>query len=365
MKKARRHAATLIQNVHEFTRHYGVQRPDLPPDEHAVIFDEAQRAWHAEKLGKRYEGLDASEPELMLQIMSRAKGWSAIIALVGNGQEIHDGEAGLAEWGRALRRHHPEWRVVASPDALRGAPAFVGDSLLPEGDEASISVRAEPLCHLAVSLRSPRTQCISDWVDAVLDCDTDRAAEAIRDLRGFRLALTRDLGEARRWLLDASRGEMRPGLIASSRALRLRPNGLEVSPAFLDSVSVERWFLDGPDDFRSSHSLEIALTEFKVQGLELDYTGVCWSNDLVLNAAHDGWEARRLHGALWRRIGHGIGHVYAINKYRVLLTRAREGMVIYVPRGNADDPTRDPDQLDGVAEFLTECGVKPILPATA
>jgi hypothetical protein len=358
LRQARRHAATLIQNVHEFTRLYGLERPDLAPDEHVVVFDEAQRAWHAEKLKKRYPTMNASEPATMLEVMARQPGWCALIALVGGGQEIHDGEAGLREWGRALEASDVDWDIAASGEVLNGETSVAGSGLLPPGSKLESRVAVERLCHLSVSVRSPRARRIADWVDAVLACDHERARAALDGLAGFRLAMTRDLGEARTWMRDASRGEMRPGLLASSTATRLRAEGIEMSPEFLNAYPIERWFLDGPDDHRSSHSLEVALSEFKVQGLEIDYAGVCWGGDLIPNRTRSSWIARRLTGTSWRTVRDQSKQEYALNKYRVLLTRSREGMVIWVPRGGKTDPTRNPAELDSVADLLARCGIQ-------
>jgi hypothetical protein len=357
IREARRYAGTLVQNVHEFTELYGVHRRDLAPDEHVVVFDEAQRAWHAAKLKKRYPTVDASEPELMLDIMSRQPEWCALIALVGGGQEIHDGEAGLQAWGRALEASDVDWAIAASGEVLSGGPSVAGSGLVPPGSGLGTRVTVEPLCHLSVSVRSPRARRIADWVDAVLACQPERARAALEGLTGFRLAMTRDLEAARGWLRDASRGEMRPGLLASSTAIRLRADGIEMTPEFLSAYPIERWFLDGPDDFRSSHSLEVALSEFKVQGLEIDLAGVCWSGDLIPDDAGAGWIPRRLRGTRWHTVTDQAKQTYALNKYRVLLTRAREGMVIWVPDGDPADPTRDPSELDRVSRLLEDCGV--------
>jgi hypothetical protein len=198
---------------------------------------------------------------------------------------------------------------------------------------------------------------ISDWVDALLDFDLESAKAALGEMRGFRLAFTRDLATARDWLRDAARGEMRPGLLASSTAVRLRADGIEMSPEFLNAYPLERWFLDGSDDYRSSHSLEVSLSEFKIQGLEIDYACMCWSGDLIPRNDPPRWEPRRLVGATWRTVQVPEKQTYAINKYRVLLTRAREGMVIWIPRGSESDKTRNPEELDAVAEVLSHIGV--------
>lgn len=357
LRQARRYAATLIQNVHEFTKLYGVERPDLAPDEHVVVFDEAQRAWHADKLAKRYPGVTLSEPALMLSAMSRLPEWSVLVALIGSGQEIHDGEAGIGEWIRAIATSVVPWHVVGSAEVASQLQTTVNDT----GTAVNTpEIEEESACHLAVSTRSPRAQKISDWVDSLLRFDLESAQAALREMRGFRIAFTRDLATARDWLRDAARGEMRSGLLASSSAARLRADGIEMSPEFLNAYPLERWYLDGADDYRSSCSLEVAMSEFKIQGLEIDYAGMCWSGDLVPQTDSCRWDPRRLVGSAWRTVHAPEKRTYALNKYRVLLTRAREGMIIWVPRGSTLDKTRDPGELDAVADVLSLVGLREI-----
>lgn len=355
LAKARKGASTLIQNVHEFVREHAINKPAAAPRERVVVFDEAQRAWHAAQMAKRHPSLQRSEPALMLDIMSRCPGWSVIVALVGGGQEIHTGEAGLEEWGRAIVSAETRWRVVASPEVLRGGPS-VGAHRLFERDPEHLDVLADRSMHLDVSVRSPRARHLAEWVNAVLELRPHDAAAAIRQIDGFRIGMTRDLDAAKSWLRDATREESRCGLLSSSGNLRLRAYGHEVAPDFLKACALDRWFLDPATDVRSSSALEIVMTEFKVQGLELDFTGLCWGDDLTVGT--DGsWDMRRFSGARWQRINDEWKRRYMLNKYRVLLTRAREGMVLFVPPGDAKDPTRDPSRLDRTAEFLRECGL--------
>ncbi|MCB1018697.1 MAG: DUF2075 domain-containing protein [Bryobacterales bacterium] len=361
LKEARRQTEALIQNVHGFVEEHGVKRRDLAPDEDVVVFDEAQRAWHQQKLAKRHKSVCQSEPALMLDIMSRKPRWSVVVALIGGGQEIHDGEAGLEEWGRALTESGRAWRVVASPEVLRGGQSVASQRLFEQlpGTDSKLEVVEEPSMHLSVSVRSPRARYLAEWVNAVLALQPEEARKAIEKIEGFRLGLTRSLPGARAWLRDAARDEFRPGLVASSGALRLRAYGIEMDPQFLNAYPLAHWFLAPRDDVRSSHALEVAMSEFKVQGLELDLVGLCWGCDLTLSASRR-WDSRRFNGGKWTNVRDAVKREYLLNKYRVLMTRGREGMVIWVPSGSADDPTRDPDRLDRTAAFLQECGLTPI-----
>ncbi|MFB3431595.1 MAG: DUF2075 domain-containing protein [Phycisphaerales bacterium] len=352
-KKAARYAATMIQNVHQFIDEYGIKQPDHTPPEHVIVFDEAQRAWHAEKMIKqRREQLD-SEPALTLDAMSRHADWCLIVALIGGGQEIHDGEAGLREWGRAISTASKPWTVYASPRVLRDRANNQTFTLFDA--PANVSVNREDALHLETVIRSPRATMLSEWVDAVLSGNPERARGLLDQRLGYRIGLTRSLDTARHWLRRSARDEMRPGLIASSGAARLRAYGLEMDTAFQRNFDVPRWFLDPPTDIRSSHSLEVAMTEFSCQGLEIDFTGVCWGGDLLRTSV--GWDHRAFKGSRWTQLRGDTKQRYLINKYRVLLTRGREGMVVWVPDGDDSDPTRDPIALNRTAEYLQACGL--------
>lgn len=354
---ARQQVESFIQNVHHF-RDECLVDPG-PPPEHVAIFDEAQRAWNREQTAafmSRKKGrpdFDASEPEFLLSCMDRHRDWAVVLCLVGGGQEINTGEAGLAGWVDALQRRFPHWAVHMSPrlhdadygagvaiKALQGRPAvFPADDL-----------------HLKVSLRSFRAERVSDWVRFVLDQEVARARSALADvLPRFPVAVTRDLSLAKSWLKQQARGSERYGLVASSQAQRLKPHAIDVR-APVDPV---HWFLDGKDDVRSSYYLEDAATEFHVQGLELDWTCVVWDADL--RAAPSDWDTWEFKGSRWQRIRSPERKLHLKNAYRVLLTRARQGMVIVVPPGDEQDPTRDRTFYDATYEYLRSIG----LPALA
>lgn len=357
VSESKRRIEAFVQNVHTFLREYSDNPTALPPDM-VVVFDEAQRAWNAEKQRKKFHR-DASEPAVMLSIMDRQPQWAVIIALVGGGQEIHDGEAGLAEWGRTLAQQFRHWRILASPEVLAGGVGLAGHRLFESDDWSQLDVDTDDSLHLPVSIRTFKAENVSRWVDAVLNRKATEAAKLFSELGDFPIVLTRCLDTARSWLRAQTRGERRCGLVASSGALRLRAHGLELSGEFRGAYPYEEWFLAPPGDVRSSFQLEVAATEFECQGLELDWVGICWGGDLVLEPSGQ-WLSRYFHGRGWRKYRDAGDKQYLLNKYRVLLTRARQGFVVWVPHGDSADATRDPALLDATADFLGQCGVPSI-----
>lgn len=347
--------STFIQNVHQFLR-YHREHPTTLPHEHVVIFDEAQRAWSRDQM-RRKQGVDRSEAAELFDVMDRLDGWAVIIALVGGGQEIFLGEAGLEEWGRAVAVR-PDWRVVASPEVVSGGASVSGHRLFTNGVPPGIKFRPEPLAHLRVGVRSFRAQQLAEWVDAVLTLDTERARSLVPDRREFPLHFTRDLEVAKTWLRARSQSGdgQRAGLVATSEDQRLRAYGLERSSAFRLDYSFEKWFLMQPTDVRSSHALEVAASEFECQGLELDWVGLCWGGDFTPSSA-GGWDYRKFRGSSWHQVHGESERTYVRNRYRVLLTRARLGMVIWVPPGKVCDPTLDPVRFDRVRSLLEAAGV--------
>jgi hypothetical protein len=356
---ARRVVSTFIENVHNFIKvHYGRQSKD-PSYNRVVVFDEAQRAWDRAQEFRKFKR-DTSEPEIMLSIMDRHPDWAVIIALVGGGQEIFTGEAGLAAWGTAISERFPNWEIVASPEAIRGGPSVAGSSLFEGGGSDSVVVTQEPLMHLPVSVRSFRAEAITDWVNAVLAGEPDKAKAAYERLKDLPVLVTRSLEETRKRLLKGLAGFRRCGLVASSGAIRHRAYGLEVSSGFTSGYAWEEWFLAPPEDVRSSSRLEVPATEFQCQGLELDRVGICWAGDFTWDRHAEGWEYRHFTGNKWHQVRQATNRRYLLNKYRVMLTRARDVVVIWVPRGIKDDPTLDPERLDATAEYLRRCGVAPV-----
>lgn len=354
VSESKRRIEAFVQNVHTFLREYADILTTLPPDK-VVVFDEAQRAWNAEKQRKTFHR-DASEPAVMLSIMDRHPQWAVIVALVGGGQEIHDGEAGLAEWGRTLAQQFPHWRILASPEVLSGGAGLAGHRLFAAEDWQQLDIQTDDSLHLPVSIRTFKADNVTRWVDAVLHRNTTEASELFGKLGDFPIVITRSLDAARAWVRMQTRGEHRCGLVASSGALRLRADGLELSGEFRRAYAYEEWFLAPPGDVRSSFQLEVAATEFECQGLELDWVGVCWGGDLVIEPSGR-WLFRYFHGKGWRNYRDAGDRQYLLNKYRVLLTRARQGVVVWIPRGDSTDETRNPALLDATADFFQQCGV--------
>lgn len=355
-KDAARKAETFIQNIHHFRDEYFSNQ--AAPLERVVIFDEAQRAWTkdmAANFMKRKRGqlnFGMSEPEFLISVMDRHEGWAVIICLVGGGQEINTGEAGLIEWFSALKKLFPLWQVYVSQQITDSE--YLGQKkpsdLLP-----STQLHVEDRLHLAVSVRSYRSEKVSSFIKAILDCDLVTAQTLYTQIaHNYPIFLTRDLECARRWLRQQARGSERFGLLASSGAIRLRPEGIFVKA----DIDVEHWFLKEHQDIRSSYALEDAATEFDIQGLELDWTAIAWDADLrYLNGS---WDYKAFKGSKWQSVNDETRRPYLKNSYRVLLTRARQGMVIFVPRGDETDITRLPSFYDGTFNYLRLIGLEVI-----
>lgn len=356
--QARIEAKTLIENVHVFAR-YHMEDNLRQSSNHAIIFDEAQRAWNRAQNMKKFNR-DYSEPEMLLGIMERHQDWAVVIALVGGGQEINDGEAGLEEWGRALAGSAKRWSVYASPEVLEGGASTAGHRLF-ENPTIQIEVHTNSTLHLRTSNRSLRAERLASWVNSVIDGDAE-AAISFRISEKFPIFLSRDLNETRKWLQQQGIGLNRYGLAGSSGATRLRAEGLEPSSAFHADYPWEHWYLAGESDLRSSFRCEVFATEYEIQGLELDWIGVCWGGDFIWDE-DKGWQLRALRPGpknRWNAIKKREKREFRKNAYRVLLTRARQGMIIFVPRGDAEDSTRSPDEFDSTAQFLLRCGVMPL-----
>jgi broad-specificity NMP kinase len=348
--ESRRRVSTFIQNVHRFIDAHFTS--SIPPPDRVVVFDEAQRAWNREQSQRKFKR-DRSEPEIKLDIMDRHEGWAVIVALVGGGQEINTGEAGLGEWGRALADRFQHWTVLVSPHAVKGAPGDHSD-LLFDTRPSEIRVCEDDALHLEVSLRSYKAQAVSEFVAHSLLQQVGNARSALASCPDFPIVMTRDLQKAREWLKRRQRGTRRIGLIATSGGRRLRAHGLDVRI----ELDVENWFLNPSSDVRSSYYLEAPATEFGIQGLELDWTAVCWDIDLVPDSG--GWHVQAFRGTRWQTVRDATRRQYVLNKYRVLLTRAREGMIIWVPKGDSSDWTRPASSYDAIAAYLESCGVSEI-----
>jgi hypothetical protein len=354
---AKKSVETFIQNVHHFRDE--TLRDAKPPFEHVAIFDEAQRAWTRAKAEtwmrtKKHADFPWSEPEYLLSSMDRHADWSVVVCLVGGGQEINDGEAGIGEWLQALNARFPDWRMHIS-SRLTDSEYAAGHAL--DAVRGRSNTQLDDCLHLAVSMRSFRAENVSAFVKAVLDRERHAASAALEQIADhFPIAITRDLDAAKEWVRDHARGSERYGLVTSSKAARLKPHAIDVRV----DVNPVHWFLNGKDDTRSSYYLEDAATEFQVQGLELDWTCVTWDADLRLSDASRGWGFHNFRGDVWTNVNKVENQRYLLNAYRVLLTRARQGMVIFVPPGHHRDATRKPEFYDGVFDYLRGLGVSVI-----
>jgi len=346
----------FIQNVHHF-RDAGLR--DLgPPCDHVVIFDEAQRDWNLEMTAdfmrrkKKQPGFNQSEPEFLISYLDRHPDWAVVICLVGGGQEINRGEAGISAWLDAVKTSFPSWQVHVSPN-LTDSEYTAGHAL--QALEGRTNVATDPSLHLSVSMRSFRAEDVSTFVKAVLDCEGSTAREILAKVSPrYPIARTRNLDTAKQWIRQHARGTERFGLVASSEAQRLKPHAIDIRV----EVNPVHWFLNEADDTRSSFYLEDAATEFQVQGLELDWVCVNWDGDLRFSGSD--WKYHSFRGKSWQTIHKADRRQYLRNAYRVLLTRARQGMVIFVPPGDASDPTRTPALYDSTFDYLASLGV-PVL----
>jgi hypothetical protein len=303
---------------------------------------------------------DYSEPEMLLRIMERHEDWSVVVALVGGGQEINDGEAGLEEWGRAIVGAAKDWVIYASPEVLAGGPSTAGHRLFDDSMQQR-EVKTSSALHLRTSNRSLRAENLARWVNCVLDGDAEGAA-SLRISEKFPILLSRDLDETRLKLREQGIGVNRYGLVGSSGAARLRAVGLEPSSTFHAEYPWEHWYLAEKTDVRSSYQCEVFATEFEIQGLELDWIGLCWGGDCIWKEGSR-WLLRALRPGVrskWSLIKNKDKREFKRNAYRVLLTRARMGMVVFIPRGDAVDPTNSPEEFDLTAEYLIRCGVTPL-----
>ena len=354
--EALRKTSAFIQIIHMYRDSF-VGNDTIPP-ERVAIFDEAQRAWTQDQIErfmaqkKGVAPFPYSEPEFLISTMDRHQDWAVIVCLVGGGQEINTGEAGLPEWFDSLRRTFPHWDVYITPELNDAEYMRERDwnSML-----AGLTTYERKALHLSTSVRSFRTPKLAAFVKALLDADTDDARVLYQEIKDkYPIAVTRYLDDAKDWVREKSRGTTRYGLLASSGALRLKPEGIFVK----NTIKVADWFLNEKDDVRSSYMLEDVVTEFDIQGLELDYSVVAWDADY--RYVDGQWTYNTFRGNGWASVNSPDKRLYLKNAYRVLLTRARQGMIIFVPRGDERDKTRKPEFYDGLYAYLREIGVEEI-----
>lgn len=356
-----------------------LERAGFGEVEHVAIFDEAQRSWTHKRLADylkrggtygnklKVPNFPVSEASFLIWSLDQREDWATIICLVGGGQEINTGEAGISEWIKALNVEFPHWKVYISPKLtdVEYAEGKVNE-LLKDNNNVTYS---ESL-HLKVSLRSFRAEKLSAFVHALLSFDKS-APQLYNEIKdNYPIVLTRDMEKARRWLHDNVRGTERSGVLVTKESARFKPLAVHILPS--GDENAVHWFLEDKADTRSSNYLEDAATEIQVQGLELDYTCLLWDADMRYENGQ--WHFYRFNGQTkWvEQIGNSESKQeqlkYMLNAYRVLLTRARAGMVICVPAGNSnktangfwEDSTRLPEYYDGTYQYLKSIGIEEI-----
>ena len=342
----------FIQNIHHFRDEY--LKNSQAPIEKVVVFDEAQRAWNQHQTSKfmrqkrGQSDFNQSEPEFLIEVMNRHQDWCVVVCLIGGGQEINTGEAGLVAWMQALQSSYPDWQVHYS-NLIVNQDNYLQDAAIKnwlsrEGVEQNH-------LHLATSVRSFRSEKVSAWVHALLDIDK-QAEQLWHEIKeNYPIVLTRDLQKAKAWVKAQAKGSERYGLVASSGARRLKALGVNVK----NEIDVANWFLNPKDDVRSSYFLEDVATEFDVQGLELDWVCMAWGGDFYYQNGE--WHYQSFKGCKWQNINKEEDKQFTKNAYRVLLTRARQGMVIWIPEGNGGDHTRQSKFYDGTYQYLKSLGI--------
>lgn len=351
--KAKEGVKAFIQIIHHYRDEY--LRDKTAPFDHVAIFDEAQRAWNKEQTvnfmrrKKNQPDFSYSEPEYLISCLDRHKDWAVIVCLVGGGQEINTGEAGISEWLHAIKNSFPSWEVFISPnlsDSEYNAFSAIAEI------EKECKTTYDSNLHLSVSMRSYRAENVSLFIKQLLDLHDDRASETLKHISDkYPIVITRNMDTAKQWLKEKARGSERYGIVVSSQAYRLKPLSIDVR---VDTDPVH-WFLGDKDDVRSSYYLEDVATEFQVQGLELDWACVTWDGDFRYDK--NGWKSFSFVGSKWQNINKEERKTYLKNAYRVLLTRARQGMVIVIPEGNNEDHTRLPEFYNSTYQYLKKIGI--------
>lgn len=345
---------SLIQKSYTFKKDNA--KKFAPTAEKIMIFDEAQRVWNEQKMTTKHNKeaeFSKSEPELLFEIMNRHQDWAVMICLIGLGQDIYDGEVGINEWFRCAIDKFTDWEIFYSPSIFDQTEDILSDKE---------KIRECPRCHedkslhLKTSIRSFRADKQCEFVNSLLENKPETAREVYEDIsKKYPIFVSRNLDEAKTWVRKQVRGSQRCGVLACSSAQRLKPEGIYVPT----DIDVKNWFLAPSDDLRSSNMLEIVASEFKVQGLEIDWGLVCWDADLRRKNKNE-WDYYNFRGSKWTKRNKSEQQRYLVNSYRVLLTRARQGMVIFVPHGVSKDidTTRDSSYYDAIYEYLLSCGIK-------
>jgi len=353
----------FIQNIHHFRDDNLLS--SKAPVEKVVVFDEAQRAWTNHQVSKfmktkkQVENFNKSEPQFLIEVMDRHTNWCTIVCLIGGGQEINTGEAGLEEWIQSLKNYFPDWDIYFSNSILDS------DNYLKSEESRKWLVEngtIENELHLAVSVRSFRSEQLSNFIHQLLDIKIEKSKDLYSKIeKSYPIVLSRDLKKAKDWLRIQAKGTERTGILISSGARRIKSSGIDSENSLRSnsgSNKISNWFLNNKRDVRSSYYLETAATEFVVQGLEIDWACVAWGGNFHIE--HLEWRYKKFKGNKWQNINKPIDKEYLKNSYRVLLTRARQGMVIYIPTSNEQDHTRPKKFYDNTYKYLKEIGIKEI-----
>jgi len=353
-ENAKRETNAFIQNIHHFRDEY--LKYNIEPTEKVVVFDEAQRAWNEKQVSsfmKRKKGIEnfgMSEPEFLIDVMNRHKDWCTIICLIGGGQEINTGEAGLEEWVSAFENNYSDWDIHYS-NLITDSKNYIKTENQKQWLESNANSEKE--LHLSVSVRSFRSEKLAAFVHELLNLNTVNASTIYQEIKNdFPIYITRDLSIAKKWVREQAKGSERTGLIASSGARRLRPLGIDVK----NEIKATNWFLNPKEDIRSSYFLEEIATEFDIQGLEIDWACLAWGANFHIE--NKKWCFQNFKGSKWQNINQEISKVYLKNTYRVLLTRSRQGMIIFIPNGSEIDHTRPESFYNGTWNYFKEIGIE-------
>ena len=353
-ENAKRETNAFIQNIHHFRDEY--LKYNIEPTEKVVVFDEAQRAWNEKQVSsfmKRKKGIEnfgMSEPEFLIDVMNRHKDWCTIICLIGGGQEINTGEAGLEEWVSAFENNYSDWDIHYS-NLITDSKNYIKTENQKQWLKSNANSEKE--LHLSVSVRSFRSEKLATFVHELLNLNTDNASTIYQEIKNdFPIYITRDLSIAKKWVREQAKGSERTGLIASSGARRLRPLGIDVK----NEIKAPNWFLNPKEDIRSSYFLEEIATEFDIQGLEIDWACLAWGANFHIE--NKKWCFQNFKGSKWQNINQEISKEYLKNTYRVLLTRSRQGMIIFIPNGSEIDHTRPESFYNGTWNYFKEIGIE-------
>lgn len=314
---------SFVKDLHSFIKSYGTTKKI--PSQHVIVFDEAQRAWDAKYMELKND-VPYSEPELLIKIGEKLPDWANLVGLIGQGQEIYSGEeAGIAGWNQAIQSTNAQhkWNVYA--------PAKFKN----EFTNANVTIVNE--LDLNKSLRSRCAEDLHEWVSETLNGKLAQASKISQNIfaQGFQIYITRDLEVAKTYVREryANAPESRFGLLASSKDRLLRNFGIKNDFHDVKQVKKAKWYNSPAGEKFSSNNLEDVITEFDCQGLEVDCAIVCWGNDYLWNGSE--WEIRKMRSQYKQEDPMNLRK----NSYRVLLTRSRDEMVIYIPEDEKFDKT--------------------------